>query len=114
MSNSLSLALVTSRLALVTSVWLLSSSLWLLVALVAPLAASLAASSSSLGLLSSLPTPRWGIKDLGAGALRNPPETHTVPGGPTIPNFRSAERCEELLEATRADEEPLGGRSHRV
>ena len=26
----------------------------------------------------------------------------------------SAERCEELLEATRADEELLGGRSHRV
>ena len=26
----------------------------------------------------------------------------------------SAERCEELLEAARADEEPLGGRSHRV
>ena len=28
--------------------------------------------------------------------------------------WSSAERCEELLEATRADEEPLGGRSHRV
>ena len=33
---------------------------------------------------------------------------------PTSWTVSSAERCEELLEATRADEELLGGRSHRV